>query len=127
MSEPKITVELEGVEELRQTIKDMKAAFIVRVLALVDSIAEKVMLEAKTLAPVDTGMLRDSIKKELVKKYRVGRVFAGAPHAHLLEFGHLTKSGTMTEAHPFLVPALEKHRREFEDGMMKIVKDLSIG
>jgi hypothetical protein len=63
-----------------------------------------------------TGTLRGSIKKN---KVRGGyRVWAKAPHAHLVEYGHVkvlwgNRTGEYVSAKPFLRPARERAVIEF--------------
>lgn len=108
---------------------DLDAAFaaaLQTVLGDVDAVlsgaADDVARSAKTTAAFadKTGRLRRSIKKE-PSKYENGGyiVSARAPHAHLVEFGHLkvvkSKSGLVrvtghVPPHPFLRPALDAAR-----------------
>lgn len=73
--------------------------------------AEVVHQEAKntTTFKDKTGNLRKSIKKRK-SKFKDGGyiVFANAPHAHLVEFGHATPSGTRVGPKPFMRKSLEK-------------------
>lgn len=82
-----------------------------------EEIADYILKEAKGSTAFDdvTGTLRKSMSKRKVKdgedEYWV--VQARAPHAHLVEFGHVLtdKDGTQighVPGRPFLVPAKEK-------------------
>ena len=81
-----------------------------------DDIAKVVKAEADTTAEfVDkTGLLRKSNKKRKSKFEDGGYiVFNRAPHAHLVEFGHVKflfghPTGERVPAHPFMRHALEK-------------------
>lgn len=59
---------------------------------------------ASTAFSDKTGKLRSGIKPELHGKF--WRVYARAPHAHLVEFGH--GGPHPAPAHPFLRPAKER-------------------
>jgi HK97 gp10 family phage protein len=102
---------------------------------------------AKSIAPVDTGLLRNSITFALggevtsTAEYmdnsgeQTGTYEGQAPaddkdeitlyvgtnveYAPYLELGHMTVSGGMVEARPFLRPAMEDHAEEYG----KIIRD----
>jgi HK97 gp10 family phage protein len=82
--------------------------------------------EAKRNAPVDTGLLRDSIylaykdglSNEAQIVYSVTWNSKKAPHGHLIEFGHWHVQGgkggektSFTPAQPFLRPAFDQMPR----------------
>ena len=67
--------------------------------------AEVLLPEAKLLAPVDTGFLKDSGEVDAVST-EVSVVFA-APYAVFQEFGTSTQSG-----HPFLRPAIDNTEKK---------------
>lgn len=80
-----------------------------------ESVAEGVAADARATAAFadKTGTLRKSISARKSKYPDGGAiVVATAPHAHLIEYGHvLVKDGKTVghvPAHPFLRPALEK-------------------
>lgn len=77
--------------------------------AAIEKLADEVVTEAKQLAPVRTGDLRDSIDKDQTGPYE-WEVFAGVDYAHFVEFG-----ARNTPAHPFLVPAVDAARERFPD------------
>lgn len=86
--------------------------------------ADVVIEEAQIRAPVRTGQLRDSIKRQLDSKestkyaavYKVGwSVFYG----HLIEFG-IPAYGV--GAQPFLRPAFEAKRGEAQNAMAAVVR-----
>lgn len=90
------------------------------VIAAIESnleiVAADVEAEAKNTSAFSdkTGNLRKSIKKRKSKFENGGFiVMAKAPHAHLIEFGHVMIAwghpiGRRVPAHPFLRPAVEK-------------------
>ena len=66
--------------------------------------------DARSNVPVQTGNLQRSIG------YTVnglkGELFAGAEYAQAVEFGHVTKGGSMVSGRPYLRPAAEDaHKR----------------
>jgi HK97 gp10 family phage protein len=98
---------------------------------------------AKQKVPVKSGKLRESIriKAQRRSKYLRVSVIAGAPHAHLMEYGyrlttHGTGKGTGTfiqdvgkqGEHAFMRPALDEHRTDVveavRDTIVKVVGTL---
>ena len=72
--------------------------------------ADKIVKEAKRLCPVDTGHLRDSIKRSASKRTARGyRVIVGTPvrYAGYVEFGTRKMS-----AQPYLRPAFRKYGQD---------------
>lgn len=90
--------------------------------------ARKLRDEAKRMAPVRTGLLRDSIfaTKGVARKPSalVGVNFNRAHHAHLVEFGH--GGPHPAPPHPYMRPALMSQRPVIQkiitDGLSKILK-----
>ena len=106
------TVQVKDIVGLDATIAEVMDAMD----ANLKDIAEYVEREAQTtLAYHDkTGKLRKKTKLK-VSKYEDGGyiVQARAPHAHLVEYGHVAippgkLAGGRVKPHPFLRPALEK-------------------
>lgn len=81
--------------------------------AIIEDSLDLAERQAKSLAPVDKGELRDSIGHEV--KGVTGRLFAKAEHAEPVEFGHVTRSGSSVAPRPFL-------RQGAEDGFDYMVK-----
>ena len=70
-------------------------------------ITERIANDARKLAPVDTGNLRNSIRVEETRNgAEVGTDVEYAPY---VEYGHRG-----VPPHPFLGPAVEMHRRDVE-------------
>lgn len=42
---------------------------------------------------------------------------------HLLEFGHAFRGGGRAQAYPHLRPAYDRHEKELEDGIKRIIKN----
>ncbi len=114
-------IDIEGVDELNRALRALPELLAVRVQGdgLIAA-ARVVRDEAKTLVPVKTGSLRDSIRAsrraQTVDTFRgrkrvpggAAQVRAGgkgARHAWLVEFGTVK-----TAAHPYLEPALNGNR-----------------
>lgn len=77
---------------------------------IVVATAARIQADGKTLAPVDTGFLRNSITRTTTRKtYSVSAEIG--PEA---EYGIYVEEGTYRMApQPYMVPALERHRDAF--------------
>ena len=104
-----VKLDLSGVDESLEEIMTFVAANL-------EEVASEVESAAKTTAAFadKSGKLRGSIKKSK-SKYEDGGfiVAAKAPHAHLVEFGHVMIAwgritGRRVPAHPFMRPAKER-------------------
>lgn len=75
---------------------------------------------AKDNAPVDTGYLKRSIGREVIGKGKgvYGRVYTSTEYAPYQEFGTYKMI-----AHPFLFPALQRHRKDIQDGAKEYMKE----
>jgi HK97 gp10 family phage protein len=106
-----MTVKLDDarLRELIATTRP-KAARVVKATAF------KVEAAAKVLAPVDTGALRNSLGSEAVDDL-TWQVGTGQDYAKFVEFGT-----SRMAAQPFLVPALEGNRAEFERRIAELFK-----
>jgi HK97 gp10 family phage protein len=74
--------------------------------ALVAKYTALVEAEAKRLAPVETGHLRDEIHSELTAM--AGTVISDVPYSAAQEYGTARQAGTA-----FMRPALERYREAF--------------
>lgn len=72
--------------------------------------------DAKMLAPVDTGAMRNSIASEMVDDL-TGQVSVGQEYARFVEYGT-----SRMAAQPFLTPALEGNRAEFQREIAELFK-----
>jgi HK97 gp10 family phage protein len=70
--------------------------------------AFQIEAQAKVLAPVDTGFMRNSIGTEMVSQL-TAVISVGAEYGAYVEFGT-----TRMRAQPFLGPAVERNRAAFE-------------
>lgn len=83
---------------------------------VIASAAFQVEAEAKSRAPVDTGALKNSIHTER-KKAGLYWVADGVEYGIYQEFGTHRMS-----AHPFMMPAVEKVRKQLDRMFAEIVK-----
>jgi HK97 gp10 family phage protein len=125
-------------------IPELKANIAAKLDKMMGQAAKKVFMraamrmveEAKDLVPVKTGTLRDAIYAAYgdTKKPNVivGVNYRKAPHAHLIEYGHIhtTHDGrgtSMTKAHPFMRPALTYARPKMAaiiaEGLKSLVQE----
>lgn len=109
-------------------------------MAGVAAMARVVYDEAKARVPQKTGRLHDSIYRVFspeksdatLKTYRISYNKKTAPHGHLIEFGHWTKSvgeyGPLqpkwVPAHPFLRPAFDKIPEAIRAGRARMAEKL---
>lgn len=79
-----------------------------KVAAVLERYAELIAREAKALAPVDTGYLREHIDTDLSRLLPdlVALVVSGADYSRFLEFGT-----SRMAAQPFMRPAYERHAK----------------
>lgn len=87
---------------------------------IVKKTAKDIEATAKTLAPVDTGFLRGSIKtsdlRTVSKDNPSAEVRASANYATYLEFGT-----SRMAARPFMSPAANKHEPAFLAAMQQLI------
>ncbi len=83
---------------------------------VIASAAFQVEAEAKARAPVDTGALKNSIHTE-PKGNKIYWVADGVEYGIYQEFGTHRMS-----AHPFMMPAVEKVRKQLDKMFAEIVK-----
>ncbi len=123
----KMTVKVEGLREIAETLRRLPKAVSEEVqLAVLTKRAEPIAETARQLAPVDHGDLQGSItvSPELTKTQRAKHrkdgpddveVFIGPgafPQAHLQEFGTVNHP-----PQPFMRPAWDQHKGELLEGL----------
>src|SRR6185369_2539391 len=86
--------------------------------AAIKKAAFAIEAEAKTLAPVDTGMLRNSIQTDIEGPLKA-TVGTNVEYAAYQEFGTRHQKGT-----PFLTPASDEQRAQFEKDVKDIERSL---
>lgn len=96
-------------------LQQLQAELEPRAQQLLDKVTFDVEADAKQFAPVDTGALKNSIASVLGRLQNI--VMVGVEYAIYQEFGTRRMS-----AHPFLIPALEKHRKPFLAAWKQLVK-----
>ena len=105
-----VTVQIKGIDDVLRGVREYETRVRQGVERIVAKYALLIERDAKGLAPVDTGALRDSITHVL--EGMAARVIAGEglPDARAIfnEFGT-----SRMAAQPFMVPALEMHRAAF--------------
>lgn len=99
-----------------------KAATATRPLLVkaVTKITKEIEADAKTLVPVRTSTLQNSINGTVLASFGdqiVGQVVPGANYALYVEFGT-----SKMAAQPFLFPALNRHKGEFFSAMEAVVR-----
>jgi HK97 gp10 family phage protein len=72
------------------------------------SVCDKIAVDAKARAPVQTGYLRSSIKSVGLSAGKSAEVRVEAPYAAFVEYGTYKMA-----AQPFLTPAVEAHKKLF--------------
>lgn len=123
-----------GVEEIDRLLKGLPLEVNDRLMKSAHADAAKPLISAaKSLVPVKTGTLRESIGVERVSlkvANEIGLVKIGPRrrngykgfHGHLIEFSHFTRDGVnKTTPKPFMEPAYYQTRRQVEDGIKESV------
>ena len=99
-------IDVEGENQLAKFLTGLDVEVRKVVAKEINRIAIDAKNHAKRLAPVDSGELKKGIK--VTRRARQGRlsarISAKAPHAHLVEFGHMGPSGHVFPI-PFMGPA----------------------
>ena len=106
-----ISEALAGIEDASEIIPELSTA--------VRDTAFKIEGTAKRKAPVDTGRLRGSITTDL----DLGGINPSAEIGTNVEYAEYVEYGTYKmAAKPFLNPAYDRHIRDFEDNVSRIVR-----
>lgn len=71
---------------------------------------------AKQLAPVDTGYMRNSISSTFTHGGLVGTVTSNAEYALFVEFGTTTQP-----AQPFMFPSFHQNMQQFLDNLQRLI------
>lgn len=114
---------MSGAEELRKLSSDLRAAgprVLPKARLVVQKVTSDIVRDAKILAPVDTGRLRDSI----------GHTDTSTADTISSEIGPTVNYGEFVElgtsrmnAQPYLGPATDRHEPVFEQAMAKIAEE----
>lgn len=97
-------------------LRELLAVIRPKAAAIVKTTAFKVERDAKILAPVDTGAMRNSIRSDPVDDL-TWQVSVGQDYSKFVEFGT-----SRMAAQPFLTPALEGNRGEMERKIAELFK-----
>lgn len=108
-----------GIAEARKAFAKLPEVARAAANKAVDESRKAVVADAKQRVPVLTGALKKSIGSRLDKRRAKATVFAKAPHAHLVEFGTVH-----SDAKPFMMPAAEAERGNFEGRARTIAQDI---
>jgi HK97 gp10 family phage protein len=111
-----ITTKLLGTESLLAKLRAYATNTPRRVQAAVATSLEQMEADAKALAPVDSGRLRDSIHATLSARL-TGSVTVGVDYAKWVELG----SGR-NAPQPFLYPAYHRNKAAFLASLKKALK-----
>lgn len=108
-----------NVSEIRKVARDLRKG-----AAGLEELAQKVVAKtaldieatSKKLAPVDTGMLRNSIGHTLTEDK------LGAEVGPTVEYARMVEDGTSRQApQPYMMPAADKHLPKFEKALEVIL------
>lgn len=126
----RVTVTLAGHERLIGKLRNLQKVTLANAKQAIQDAALAVMADAKQLCVVDTGRLRSSIQVQFLNNGMAASVSTNVEYAGFIEFGTGrrgagTNRQTLPEgyvhgpsagltARPFLYPAWEKNRPEFE-------------
>ena len=113
-----VTVHLDGADQLAGKLRFWEREKRRGIADLVARYLEIIAREARGLAPVDTGALRESIETDAARVLTelAGLVVAGADYAAFVEHGT-----SRMAAQPFLFPAFEMHARAFYDDLRQLL------
>lgn len=117
-----ITFEFEGAAELQLVLKAAHDEIRDRYRDLVKRTTTRIHDDALGRVNRVTGNLADSAQIEASSGGYFGRVRFKAPHAHLVEYGHVG-----APAHPFLTPAVESAQPEFFREAEEILREAEDG
>jgi HK97 gp10 family phage protein len=136
-----VTIRFKGEEGLEQKFRAMVNEAKTRTLeAAVPPAGEIVIDRMKQLAPVEEGMLRDSLEMKVHERTPTRftvTMEAPAPHWHLLEFGHDQVRGGKkgegghvvghTAARPYIRPAFDATKTAMKNEIRDGIRDSILG
>lgn len=108
-----------GLGEVIRGFEFFEVAALENVLKQIEESADRVQASAETAAPEDTGLLKGHIKKIVNKNLMTGKITymkRGGRHGRFIEFG--TKH---IPAKPFLGPAWEREKDNFQNGIINAI------
>jgi hypothetical protein len=95
-----------GLAEVVSKLTSIEARLDEKTQAAMDRVAPKVKSMAKSLAAVDTGLMRDSTDTRDLPDGPGFDLFCDVDYAVYVELGHHTRSGSFVAARPFLEPTI---------------------
>jgi len=111
--------------EITNTVREYTEEVSMAIEAKVDEVADQVLQEVKTTAPIRTGEYARTFVKTKQDEYgKTKRVIWNKKHyrrVHLLEFGHAKVNGGRVRAYPHLRPAYEKYGAKLPDHIRRII------
>ncbi len=118
-----ITLQVHGTKELMADLRKAKVDVQNDARRVLREMADKIADDARGRVPVDTGLLKNSIKLSVSKRQLEASVSAGgkvrgkdAYYAQFVEFG--TKH---SPAQPFLYPSGRAHEQETEERLTAVM------
>lgn len=82
-----IGIEMDGVRQFEKTVDRFERAYINAIKRVIAETAQMIQSQAKALAPVDDGNLRDSIEVRYFNKGLSAEIIVGASYGIYVEFG----------------------------------------
>lgn len=130
------SAQLLGGKQLEKTFRTLGERVQRKVLRQAINAGSTVMMKAmRAKAPRESGLLAKSIGKK-IRTYKKSGTILGVvgprsdvvgtyqgkkrrpvKYAHLVEKGHITKSGQFVPAHPFMRPAFDETQRQVQDSI----------
>lgn len=114
-----VTFDIQGVEEFAAAMQRLDKALQERVRAWLYDWAQRVVAEAKRIAPVHTGYLRSKIYA--MAQQWVVEIGAGAAYSYFVEYGT-----RYMLAHPFLYPAVQAFLPELETNIIGVIEQAKV-
>lgn len=115
-----IRVKVDGLPRLRKALLQVTGEGHKAAAREVKRAALNIQAGAKERAPVDTGRLRNSITHEVSENGLSATVGTNVEYSTHVEFGTSRAS-----AQPYLVPAFEEERGQFEARLRKALRGLA--
>ncbi len=116
-----------GFEGLDKCLAKLKNIENIDIAPVIQDAVIKVQSTAKDLAPVDTGILKSSIRRKTFKRpgkkgspWAYGVVYTTTEYAIYQEFGTV-KMRAANGGIGFMIPALDKHRKDIRNSMVRFV------
>jgi HK97 gp10 family phage protein len=118
-----IIVKVTGLDEVEKYFDTIKKQSTRELAISMDKVVTKVSQDAKSLAPVDTGFLRDSINHQvsLSDVSVIGKVLSPAPYSFYQEFGSIKNPATF-----FLTNATEQNLKFIEDELREALRQATV-